>query len=71
MSALYGYTKYDGEDANGNFASGMTEKELNLSAGYNFTKDLNASLMYVKVNADKNQDYSNYNKYLASVEYKF
>lgn len=62
LGAIYGITKY-GED-------NKKEKELNISAGYNFTEELNASLMWVNVDTDANT-YPNYNKYLASVEYKF
>ncbi len=60
---LYGITKYSEEN--------LKEKELNLSLGYSFTEELSASLMWVNVNADKNESYPNYNKYLANVEYKF
>ena len=65
LSALYGITKYGEEN--------QKEKELNISAGYNFTEELNASVMWVNVDTDKNDanNYPNYNKYLASVEYKF
>ncbi len=49
----------------------MKEKELNLSAGYNFTKNLNTNIMYVNVDADEANGETDYNKYLASVEYKF
>lgn len=61
--ALYGVSKY-GEDR-------LKEKELNLGLGYNFTESLNTSFLYVNVDADKEEKYSNYNKYIASVEYKF
>lgn len=63
FGALYGVTKYDEER--------LKEKELNLEVGYNFTESLNATLLYVNVDADKDEEYSNYNKYIASVEYKF
>ena len=43
----------------------------NLSAGYNFTKNLNTNIMYVNVDADEANGETDYNKYLASVEYKF
>ncbi len=46
-------------------------KELNLSVGYNFTKNLNTNIMYVNVDADEANSETDYNKYLASVEYKF
>ncbi len=52
-------------------SSGLKEKELNLSAGYNFTKNLNTNIMYVNVDADEANGETDYNKYLASVEYKF
>lgn len=48
-----------------------SRKELNLSAGYNFTKNLNTNIMYVNVDADQASGETDYNKYLASVEYKF
>ena len=63
METLYGITKYGEENSK--------EKELNLSATYNFTDDISVGLMWVNVNADKNEEYSNYNKYLASAEYRF
>lgn len=46
-------------------------KSGNLSAGYNFTKNLNTNIMYVNVDADEANGETDYNKYLASVEYKF
>ncbi len=48
FGALYGITRY----YNGT-NSGLKEKELNLSAGYNFTKNLNTNIMYVNVDADE------------------
>lgn len=63
FGALYGTTKY-GE-------SSKKEKEFDLTATYNFTKEFNASLIWANVNSDENEEYPNYNKYLASVEYKF
>lgn len=65
FGALYGITRYDAA------SSGLKEKELNLSAGYNFTKNLNTNIMYVNVDADEASGETDYNKYLASVEYKF
>ena len=65
FGALYGITRYDDS------SSGLKEKELNLSAGYNFTKNLNTNIMYVNVDADQANGDTDYNKYLASVEYKF
>lgn len=38
---------------------------------YNFTKNLNTNIMYVNVDADEANSETDYNKYLASVEYKF
>lgn len=66
FGALYGITRYDNATN-----SGLKEKELNLSAGYNFTKNLNTNIMYVNVDADEANSETDYNKYLASVEYKF
>ena len=66
FGALYGITRYDNATN-----SGLKEKELNLSAGYNFTKNLNTNIMYVNVDADEANGETDYNKYLASVEYKF
>ena len=64
LSALYGITKYsDGSDK-------FKEKELNLSAVYGFTDNLSAGLMWVNVDTN-NSNETDYNKYLASVEYKF
>ncbi|MCT7494090.1 Opr family porin [Aliarcobacter cryaerophilus] len=65
FGALYGITRYDAS------SSGLKEKELNLSVGYNFTKNLNTNIMYVNVDADEANSETDYNKYLASVEYKF
>ncbi|MCT7447399.1 Opr family porin [Aliarcobacter skirrowii] len=66
FTALYGYTRYDSE------VSGMDERELNLIFEYNFSEELALGLAYVKVKTDsKEADYSNYDKYLASIEYKF
>ena len=66
FGALYGITRYDNATN-----SGLKEKELNLSAGYNFTKNLNTNIMYVNVDVDEASGETDYNKYLASVEYKF
>lgn len=66
FTALYGYTRYDSE------VSGMDERELNLIFEYNFSEELALGLAYVKVKADsKNSLYPSYDKYLASIEYKF
>ena len=43
----------------------MKEKELNLSAGYNFTKNLNTNIMYVNVDADQANGETDYNNYFA------
>ncbi|MDX4026262.1 Opr family porin [Aliarcobacter skirrowii] len=66
FTALYGYTRYDSE------VSGMDERELNLIFEYNFSEELALGLAYVKVKADsQNREYNGYDKYLASIEYKF
>lgn len=66
FTALYGYTRYDSE------VSGMDERELNLIFEYNFSEELALGLAYVKVKADsQNSEYNGYDKYLASIEYKF
>ncbi|MDX4048995.1 Opr family porin [Aliarcobacter skirrowii] len=66
FTALYGYTRYDSE------VSGMDERELNLIFEYNFSEELALGLAYVKVKTDsKNREYNGYDKYLASIEYKF
>lgn len=66
FTALYGYTRYDDQ------VSGMDERELNLIFEYNFSEELALGLAYVKVKADsKNILYPSYDKYLASIEYKF
>ncbi|OCL83025.1 Opr family porin [Arcobacter porcinus] len=69
FNALYGYTRYD----NYGF-SGLEERELNLGFKYNFMEELSAEFKYVNVKADSNvpkEEYSSYDKYIASVEYKF
>ncbi|MDX4011539.1 Opr family porin [Aliarcobacter skirrowii] len=66
FTALYGYTRYDEQ------VSGMDERELNLIFEYNFSEELALGLAYVKVKADsQNSEYNGYDKYLASIEYKF
>ena len=66
FTALYGYTRYDDQ------VSGMDERELNLIFEYNFSEELALGLAYVKVKADsQNNKYNGYDKYLASIEYKF
>ncbi len=66
FTALYGYTRYDDR------VSGMDERELNLIFEYNFSEELALGLAYVKVKADsQNSEYNGYDKYLASIEYKF
>ncbi|MDX4059542.1 Opr family porin [Aliarcobacter skirrowii] len=66
FTALYGYTRYDDQ------VSGMDERELNLIFEYNFSEELALGLAYVKVKADsQNREYNGYDKYLASIEYKF
>ena len=50
----------------------MDERELNLIFEYNFSEELALGLAYVKVKADsQNSEYNGYDKYLASIEYKF
>ncbi|OCL89905.1 Opr family porin [Arcobacter porcinus] len=67
FNALYGYTRYDNDQK-----SGLEERELNLGFKYNFMEELSAEFKYVNVKADsKEADYSSYDKYIASVEYKF
>lgn len=67
FTALYGYTRYDDS-----MVSGMDERELNLIFEYNFSEELALGLAYVKVKADsQNREYNGYDKYLASIEYKF
>lgn len=61
LAAVYGVTKYAKEK----------EKELNLGASYGFTDNLSAELMFVNVKNKNDQADSNYNKYLAKVEYSF
>lgn len=64
LGALYGITKYsDGTDK-------FKEKELNFSVAYSFTDNLSTGLMWVNVDTNNNND-TDYNKYLASVEYSF
>lgn len=65
FTVLYGYTRYDDQ------VSGMDERELNLIFEYNFSEDLALGLAYVKVKADSQSEYNGYDKYLASIEYKF
>ena len=65
LTALYGQTKYDD-------GTGVKEKEaeLNLSAGYSFTEELSAAIMYVDYN-DKSAANGDYDKVLANVTYSF
>ncbi|RBQ29519.1 Opr family porin [Aliarcobacter vitoriensis] len=63
LGALYGATKHGIE-------GDLKTKELNLSIGYSITDSLGVSFMYVNVD-NKNFDETNYNKYLAAVEYSF
>lgn len=67
FTALYGYTRYDHGQK-----SGLDERELDLIFEYNFSEELALGLAYVKVKADsQNSEYNGYDKYLASIEYKF
>lgn len=67
FNALYGYTRYDTDTK-----SGLEERELNLGFKYNFMEELSAELKYVNVRADSKQSkYGDYDKYIASIEYKF
>ncbi|WP_418185125.1 Opr family porin [Aliarcobacter vitoriensis] len=63
LGVLYGDTKYSEDN--------FKEKELNLSIGYGITDSLSIGAMWVKVNADENAGDTDYNKYLAAVEYSF
>jgi len=62
FGALYGITKHSRDD--------FKTKELNLSVGYEFTENLSTSLVWVNVN-NKDFEDRDYNKYIASIEYKF
>lgn len=64
LTALYGQTKYD------NAGTKDKENELNLSAGYSFTEELSAAIMYVDYN-DKSAANGDYDKVLANVTYSF
>ncbi|HJE02329.1 putative outer membrane protein [Aliarcobacter thereius] len=67
FNALYGYTRYDTDTK-----SGLEERELNLGLKYNFMEELSAEFKYVNVKADSKQTlYGDYDKYIASIEYKF
>ncbi|MGP1449895.1 MAG: Opr family porin [Wolinella sp.] len=61
LGALYGQTKYSSDE--------VKEKELNLSIGYSFIKNLKTSLMYVNVKNDS--DTESYNGVKALVAYNF
>lgn len=68
FGALYGQTDYDYDTT----VKNLKEKELNLSVGYAFTESLSTSVLYVNVDADSNEpDYSDYDKWIATIEYTF
>ena len=68
FGALYGQTDYDHDTT----VKNLKEKELNLSVGYAFTESLSTSVLYVNVDADSNEpDYSDYDKWIATIEYTF
>ncbi|MCT7551834.1 Opr family porin [Aliarcobacter butzleri] len=68
FGALYGQTDYDYDTT----VKNLKEKELNLSVGYAFSESLSTSVLYVNVDADSNEpDYSDYDKWIATIEYTF
>ncbi|MCR8709346.1 Opr family porin [Aliarcobacter butzleri] len=68
FGALYGQTDYDYDTT----VKNLKEKELNLSVGYAFTESLSTSVLYVNVDADSTEpDYSDYDKWIATIEYTF
>ncbi|MCT7629441.1 Opr family porin [Aliarcobacter butzleri] len=68
FGALYGQTDYDYDTT----VKNLKEKELNLSVGYAFTESLSTSVLYVNVDADsKDTDHSDYDKWIATIEYTF
>ncbi|WP_151943661.1 Opr family porin [Aliarcobacter butzleri] len=68
FGALYGQTDFDVDS----ITKDLKEKELNLSVGYAFTESLSTSVLYVNVDADsKDTDHSDYDKWIASIEYTF
>ena len=68
FGALYGQTDFDVDS----ITKDLKEKELNLSVGYAFTESLSTSVLYVNVVADsKDTDHSDYDKWIATIEYTF
>ncbi|MCG3677195.1 Opr family porin [Aliarcobacter butzleri] len=68
FGALYGQTDFDVDS----ITKDLKEKELNLSVGYAFTESLSTSVLYVNVDADsKDTDHSDYDKWIATIEYTF
>jgi len=65
LGAIYGETKY----LDAALASKIKEKELNLSIGYEWIKNLETSLMYVNVDNDEKSE--SYNAIKAHVVYTF
>lgn len=65
LGAIYGETKY----LDTALASKIKEKELNLSVGYEWIKNLETSLMYVNVDNDEKSE--SYNAIKAHVVYTF
>lgn len=65
LGAIYGETKY----LDSTLASKIKEKELNLSVGYEWIKNLETSLMYVNVDNDEKSE--SYNAIKAHVVYTF
>ncbi len=65
LGAIYGETKY----LDAALASKIKEKELNLSVGYEWIKNLETSLMYVNVDNDEKSE--SYNAIKAHVVYTF
>lgn len=62
FGALYGKTKYGEED--------FKEKEANIFVEYSINDSLNASFLYVNVNTNNSED-TDYDKYIAAIEYNF
>lgn len=65
LGAIYGETKY----LDSTLASKIKEKELNLSVGYEWIKNLETSLMYVNVDNDEKSE--SYNAIKAHIVYNF
>lgn len=65
LAAIYGQTKY--QDTT--LGTTVKEKELNLSASYEIVKNLEASVLYVNVDNDNNDE--SYNAIKAHIAYQF